>query len=237
MKILTAKEIKRFVLGIVLTDGHIDVAKKRFDMYCKDEAYLRHVYNVLTQISQMKVTLKVKEDKRGYVGWRLWTAGHVYWEKMARYTYDGRKVLTPYAVSRIDARCLAAMWAADGYMEHAKNRNIDKCQNIGWFCLEAFTQPEQQLMVDHLRNEFGINSRIVSVRWGFGTRIKISGMDLQKLCSLLYPEMHESFMYKLVLYYKSRDNADMSLPKAEHFIVLYDGIEDIVRHSLKKETT
>lgn len=232
MKSLKAYEIKKIVLGIVLSDGSID-KRGRFDFYSKREEYAKFVFEVLTNITGMHVNYHVVHDKRGYTGYRVSTRQHVYWSKMRDYVYKGRKTLNPYSVSRIDAKCLAQIWMCDGYLEHAKNRKIGKVQNIGWFCYEAFPEEELNLLIEHLYSTWGIKSSLVKKPWGFGYRVRVGGESLQKLISVIYPYILPCFSYKTPLFYKSKESANMSLPSAEQYIFEYKCIEDIVRHSQK----
>lgn len=231
MKLLTAKEIKKIVYGVTLSDGHIDVDNQRFDFYSKEEEYARYVYNVLSQITGMDVAFRVKYDKRGHTGYRVFTRKHAYWKNIGGKIYNGRKELNTYNVRRIDAEALAHIWMCDGYLEHAKNRKTNKVQNIGWLCFEAFPKEELQLLQEHLLSSWGIESSLISKPWGFGYRIRVGGKSLQKLISVVYPYMIDCFKYKTILYYKRKVTADMSLPSAEHIIVEYSDVEDIVRHS------
>lgn len=237
MKLLTAKEIKKIVYGIVVTDGHIDMNNYRFDFYAKDEEYAVHVHNVLSQITGMNVKFRVKHDKRGYTRYRVFTNKHAYWKNIGEKTYNGRKVLNEYVVARLDAQSLAHMWMCDGYLEHAKNRKLNKVQNIGWLCLEDFPKEELEILRKHLKKKFKIGSSLIKKPWGFGYRIRMGGENLQRFISLVYPHILDCLKYKTPLFYKSKESADMTLPSAEQFIVEYNDIEDIVRHSTKVEKT
>lgn len=235
MKRLTAKEIKKIVLGIVLTDGTLDSRRDRFDFYSKSQEYAEYVAAVLVQITGMHVTFKVVNDRRGYAGYRVWTRTHAYWGNIRKATYGVRKHLTTYNVSRLTEESLAHMWMCDGYLEHAKNRKTDKVQNVGWFCLEAFPKQELEIFQKHLRTEWDIESSLVKKPWGFGYRIRLGGRNLQKFISAVYPYIIDFFKYKTLIFYKKIESADMSLSNAEHYIHTYECIEDIVRHSEKSE--
>jgi len=231
MKLLTAAEIKKIVIGIVISDGSIDVSNSRFDLYSKEEDYAKHVYSVLTQITGMKVTFKVKYDKRGYTGYRVFTTKHAYWKNLGDKLYCGRKELNKYIVDRIDALSLAHIWMCDGYLEHSKNRKLGKVQNIGWLCLESFPKEELEILQEHLQCTFGISSSLIKKPWGFGYRIRIGGENLQKFISLIYNYILTCFKYKTTLFYRQNGYVNMTLPSAEQYICNYDSIEDIVRYS------
>jgi len=235
MKRLTAKEIKKIVLGIVLSDGHIDTKNDRFDFYTKCQAYAEYVTEVLQQITHMHVNFSVKQDKRGYTGFRVTTRKHAYWNNMKSYVYAARKNLNTYNVSRIDAEALAHIWMCDGYLEHAKNRKLNKAQNIGWLCLEAFPKEELEILQRHMQKLWCIESSLIEKPWGFGYRIRLGGRNLQKLISVVYPFILNDFLYKTTLFYKKIESADTSLPNAEHYLHSYGSIEDIVRYSKKLE--
>ena len=236
MKLLTAKEIKKILIGVILSDGHIDISNQRFDLYTKEKEYADYITAVLRQITHMKVHCKVKHDKRGYTGYRVWTTKHAYWKNLGDKFYKSRKELNKYLVDRIDAESLAHVWMCDGYLEHAKNRKKGSVQNIGWLCLESFPKEELQLIVDRLL-VFGVESTLIKKPWGFGYRIRIGGSNLQKFVSMVYPYILDCFRYKTPLFYKKKESANMNLSSAEHFIVEYKEVDDIVRYSKRLEKT
>lgn len=236
MKLLTAKEIKKVMFGVILSDGHVDIKNQRFDFYSCKEDYARYVYSVVSQITGVSASFKVKKDKRGYVGYRVQTKKHSYWKNIGEKCYTGRKELTTYNTKRLDAQALSHIWMGDGYLEHAKNRKYNKIQNIGWLCLEAFPKVELELLQLQLEG-FGIDSTLVKKPWGFGYRIRLGGEGLQKFISLTYPYILDCFKYKTILFYKSEKSVLIDLPSAEQYINRYECIEDIVRHPLKSGTT
>ncbi len=146
MKLLKASEIKKIVFGLVASDGYIQISKQRFEVYSKYEEYAQHIYDVLSQITGMDVRFKVKHDKRGYTGYRVWTNKHPYWKNIGKKFYNGRKFLSEYTVNRFDARSLAYIWMSDGYLEHNKNRKLNKVQNKGFIFFEAFPKEEMEIM-------------------------------------------------------------------------------------------
>lgn len=236
MKLLTAKEIKKIVIGIVLSDGYIDMKNQRFELYTKEEEYAKYVYSVLSQITGMYVTIKVKTNLKGHVGFIVWTRKHAYWKNIGEKIYFGRKSLTSYITSRLDSEALAHIWMCDGYLERAKNRKTNTVQNLGWFCLEAFTYEELLLFCRRLK-ELGIDSVLVKKPSGFGWRPKVSGHSLQVLISLVYKHILPCYSYKTALFYKNKENADMNLSSAEHFIREYNEVDDIVRYLAKAKIT
>lgn len=233
MKSLSAREIKKVLLGVLVTDGHLDVRNQRFEFYSKSKDYTDYLTEVLQQITGMEVRYKYDRKNNGH---RIWTTKHVYWKYLSDKLYTNRKVLSRYVISRLDIQSIAHMWMCDGYLEHNKNRGKNKVQNIGWFCLEAFPKEELELFQQRLL-AIGISSSLVKKPWGFGYRVKISGMSLQILISNIYPYILDDFLYKTQLFYKSEKYVDENLSSAGHFIYYYDEVEDIVRHSLKKEKT
>ena len=182
----------------------------------------------------------MKKDKRkeSYWGYRLYTNTHEYFKKLEKIFYSDRKRLNKYIVNRLTIESFAHMWMCDGSLEHAINRNTGRIQNIGWIHLLKYDTDELNLIIDKLQS-YGIQARICkkdSSR-GFKQHIKISGTDLQKFISCIYPYILEDYKYKTKLYYKTFNKVDLNLPNAEQFIILYDNIEDIVRHSWKQEIT
>lgn len=233
-KSLNSREIKKIVLGLVLSDASID-KNNRFDFYSKSKEYAQFVCFVLGNITGANPKMyKVKDYRFNTYGYRVYTKKHVYFAKMRDKIYAERKFLSKYTVSRIEEIALSQIWISDGYLERNKNRKKNKIQNIGWICLDAFPEDELKLLQYRLKERFGINSRVVksTSAGGFGFRIKISGKDLQKFISLVYPYILESYKYKTYLFYKTLNPnyVDLSLPNAKRFIKEYDNIEDIVRY-------
>lgn len=229
MERLTSKEIKKVMYGVCLSDGHIE-PRGRFQLYSKHEEYARHVGRVLEQISGVNVNFRVRNDKRGYVGYTVDTNSHPYFRNIRDHIYDVRKELNNYNVSRLDEVALAHIYMCDGYTEHAKNRKTNKVQNIGWFCLEAFPKEELEILQKHLEDRWGIKTSLVKKPWGFGYRIRCGGENLQKLISVIFPYIIDCFKYKTILFYKGKEYV-LDLPNAEQYIRFYECIEDIVRYS------
>ena len=231
---LTAKEIKKIMLGIVLSDGHIDRKNQRFEFYSKSKLFIDFVSDVLSGITGVTINYKYDAKNNGH---RIWTKKHAYFKHLGKVCYSStRKELNTYNVSRLDLMSIGMMWVCDGYLEHALNRKTNKVQNIGWFCLEAFPKEELELFQKQLLS-FGISSSLVKKPWGFGYRIRIGGENLQRFISAIYDYIHPDFRYKTILFYKSEKNFDMNLPSAGHIFQKYENCEDIVRHPLKKGTT
>ena len=230
MKRLSTSEIKSILFGVLSSDGCVIGA--RFDLFTKSEQYALYVKSVLENIPNLSVKMYIKKDKRSesYSGYRIYTSNHEYFAKLRKIFYSDRKILSKYICDRLGILGLANIWMCDGYMEHRKNRKKNKVQNIGYFCLESFPKDELAHLIKTL-SEYGIESSLEKVEWGFGYRIRI-GKDLQKLSSLIYPHMVKDFEYKTLLYYKNgTKNTDVSLPNAEQYLRYYLDTEDIVRHS------
>lgn len=236
--IVEAKRIKKIILGVLVSDGSLEVNHKRFDLYTKHREYAEYIVEVLSHLTHTRFSMKEVFDKRfGVTGYRIWSTKSKYLSKLYDifYPFNGRKVLSKYISSRLDEEALAHIWMCDGYLEHAKNRKKNKVQNIGWFCLEGFPKEELKLLQDRLE-DFHINSSLIKKPWGFGYRIRIGGENLQRFISIIYPYIINCFQYKTVLFYRRKETA-LELPSAEHFIVEYDEVEDIVRYFSKEKKT
>ena len=235
MKKLNSKEIKKALIGTILTDG--SCTGKRFSIYLKNEELIDNLYETLKNISGIhKIHKKQIVDTRfskPSKGYKLWTTNHVYFEKLNKIFYEnGRKRINRYIADRLDEISFSYMWMCDGYLEHQKNRKENKIQNKGWFCLESFPKEELELIVNRLAY-YNIDSVILKENSGYGYRIKISGLALQKFIDMIYPYVLPSFYYKTTLYYKSVDSKYVlsDLFNTEHIIRSYNNVEDIVRHS------
>ncbi len=235
---MKASRIKKIMFGVLLSDGSLDRNHHRFDLYSKQEDYAKYIQEVFSNLTHTRFSLKETFDKRfGVTGYRVWSTKSAYLHSVYKIFYpnNGRKVLSRYICDRLDAEAFAHIWMCDGYLEHSKNRVKDKVQNIGWLCLESFPKEELRLLQNQLET-FGVSTSLVSKPWGFGYRIRIGGENLQRFISMVYPFILPCFKYKTVLFYKQKGTA-LELPSAEHFIVEYSGVDDIVRYSKKLEKT
>lgn len=235
---MKAKQIKKIMFGVLLSDGSIDKNSIRFEVYSKNKEYAEYLNQTFNNLTHTTFSLKETLDKRFDVkGYRIWSKKSRYLKKMYDlfYPQNGRKVLSKYICDRLDAESFAHIWMCDGYLEHAKNRTKNKVQNIGWFCLESFPEEELKLLQNRLL-DFGVESSLVRKPWGFGYRIRIGGENLQRFISIVYPYILDCFKYKTVLFYRRKETA-LELPSAEHFIIEYNEVDDIVRYSLKNEKT
>ena len=235
---MEAKRIKKILFGVLLSDGSLDKTTQRFDLYSKQKEYAEYVHSVSSSLTHTRFSLKEVFDKRfGVTGFRVWSTKSKYLAKMYDIFYpnSGRKVVSKYICDRLDEESFAHIWMCDGYLEHAKNRKTNKVQNIGWFCLESFTKEELELICKRLF-DYGVETSLIKKPWGYGYRIRIGGESLQRFISIVYPFILDCFKYKAILFYKRKETA-LQLPSAEHFIVEYNEVDDIVRYSMKVEKT
>jgi hypothetical protein len=232
MEILTSKQIKKIILGILVSDGYI-IKEQRFGFGNKSKEYVDYTKSVLDQITGVNSSI-TKRFYKNYstTGHQLNnTNKHPYFRKLRKIFYpNGKKTLTPYICNRLDAQAFAHIWMGDGTLKHTKNRVKNTIQNNGILCLESFTIPELELLVNRL-NLFNIHSTLIKVPWGHGYRVRFMGPHLQRFMSLVYPYILDDFKYKTRLYYKTKLYVDMSLPNAEHYVIEYSHIDDIVRSS------
>lgn len=236
--IMEARRIKKILFGLLVSDASLDKNHQRFDLYTKHHEYAEYVQLTLNKLTHTTFSSKEVFDKRfGVKGYRVWSTKSKYLLKAYNMLYlnNGRKRLSKYVVDRLDEESLAHIWMCDGYLEHSKNRKLNKVQNIGWFCLEAYPKEELQLFQDKLK-ELGIETSLVKKPWGFGYRVRVGGEDLQKFVSLVFPYILDCFKYKTTLFYKRKETA-LLLPSAEHYVHTYDVVDDIVRHSKELEKT
>lgn len=216
----------------MLSDGYID-RNGRLDLYNKNEDYVLYVKSILENITRTRCKVYKKYDKRFDVyGYRLTTNCTPYFKKMRDIFYmnDRKKHLSRYICDRLDFESLAHAWMCDGYMYNSVNRRENKIQNIGYFCLEGFPDVELNIFTERLL-KLGIDSRLEKVAWGYGFRPKITAVSLQRFIDSIFQFIIPCFKYKTTLYYKSNKYLDSNLQSAEQYIVYYDNIEDIVRHS------
>lgn len=232
---LKSSEIKKSILGIVLTDGYID-GYGRFQFSSKYRDARDHVVQLFDQFpnNDAKIWTNDYFDKRYSVYTYKMSANYpAYFHKMHQRIYiNGIKKLSRKTIYNIDERALSYMWMCDGYLQHQQNRSKNKIQNNGALCLESFTENELKEFISYSKERFDVEWYLKKVRWGNGYRPVTSGHNLQKLINIVYPYILPIFRYKTMLFYKTFDYCDTSLTNAEHIFVKYNTLqeyEDIVR--------
>ncbi len=63
---LTAKDIKKIMLGITLSDGSIDRKNQRFEFYSKSQSFVDFVADTLQQITGVVVNYKYDTKNNGH---------------------------------------------------------------------------------------------------------------------------------------------------------------------------
>ena len=223
MQKLNSSEIKQILLGVLLSDGYVD-RSGRFQISQVKQEYATYVRDVMLQITGVTVWEQYKDGAL-----LVHSRTHPYFKSLKNLCYHDRKYLCHSTVKKITLLSLANMWMCDGYLEHPKNRVANKVQNIGWFCLESFPKEELTILIDHIHRRYGCLFRLAKKPWGFGYRLKISGLHLQRFISLIYQHILPCFEYKTWLYYKSAQYVDMTLPSAEQYSSQYSNVEEIVQ--------
>lgn len=233
---LNSKRLKKILIGVILSDGSLNKRQRnaRFDFYNKVKEYSEYLQKVLSYIPNLNPTLYEKYNKRYDVkGYRVFTKTHRYFTKLYDSFYcDNKKVLTKYILRRIDEESLAHIWMSDGMLHFMKHPERNSVQTCGYFCLECFSKEELTEFCKMLKLKFDINARLKKVRWGKGWRVKVSGYDLRKFISIIYPFILPSFLYKCNLYYKNEKILEEKLNNTEQFLTIYKNlseIEDIIR--------
>jgi hypothetical protein len=233
---IKSSQIKAIMYGIIASDGYIDVAHSRLDLYSKRKEYIDYVYSIISEIPESYATIKRIESKYGTTGYRLWTRKHKYFDNLGYAFYcTGTKELNKYNISKMNIESLAHIWMCDGQLDHKKNRIRNTIQNIGYIHFQCFSDEENLLFINHWASKYNIQMSLLkkSNAGGSGNVIRIGGMSLQRLISLIYPYILNCFKYKTPLFYKTKEYVNEELPNAEQYLIYYkdiEDIEDIVRH-------
>jgi hypothetical protein len=224
---MQASRLKQIMFGTLLSDASIDAASQRYDISQVQHEYIDYLYDALSGLTHTSFSRSAG---------RLSSRRSRYMTKMRKLFYPhGRKAVTEYVAKRLGPEAWAHVWMCDGYLEAAKNRRKNKVQNVGWLCLESFPPEELELLQQNLRKH-GIETSLAPRPWGYGYRIRIGGENLQRFISMVYEYVLPCFAYKTILFYKKRKSA-LELPSAEHYIVEYDTVEDVVRHREQSRQT
>ena len=235
MNKLTSKTIKKTILGVLISDGHLSKTPKssRFDFYNKQKEYSEYIFKVLNNITNSGVILNEKNDKRfNTKGYRVFTKTHRYFDKLYSLFYkNSEKILSVEILKKLDEEALSHIWMCDGMLHFNWKKQRNDVQIHGYFCLESFSKKELEDFIKMLKIKFDIEASLLKVIWGKGWRVKLGGKNLRKFISIIYPYVLNCFKYKCQLYYKNSDILK-ELSNTEQFVTVYKNlseIEDIVR--------
>lgn len=194
---LTSSRTKEIVLGTLLGDGFLQSMKDgsvRLEIghTLVQEDYVRWKYQELKKFVGAKPHLIKIYDQRydkTYTQWRFKTKANSFFVPFYNYFYKGDKKIIRRNITQIlNSPITLAVW----FMDDGGRRN----DSYGLFLNTlSFTFEEQQILVQCLKDNFSLESRIHWIQCGY--RLYIPSKEAKKFCEIIYPHIVPSMKYKL----------------------------------------
>ncbi len=194
---LTHKEVKCFIVGTVLGDGHLSMLKSNARLELiqseKQKDFLFWKYKILkkyTGSSPYRTKVYDNRYEKNYYRWQFKThVDPLFTELYSEfYPNDSKKVVPNCIAKLLNLPIGLAVW----FMDDGGRRN--DCYGLFLNTL-SFTQEGHKLLVDCLYDNFGIKSRLHWIQDGY--RIYIPSKEAKRFCEIVDPYIIPSMKYKL----------------------------------------
>lgn len=206
---MNSSELRGFLTGLILGDGHIDkgITQRAFYIKSIQKDFIDQIYNELSSCTNFKMNIKhVHEQERGdchHKGyWQLYIKHHPYFAKKYHHFYDDqrRRIVSRDAIQWLTPYGLANWYMSDGYVclvgkerGDIYNRRVDICTDR--YDLETINR-----LRDMLNKKFGIITSLS--KRGNRYRIRIKPESYRRFFEIIEPYLVESMKYKMYLGYK-----------------------------------
>ena len=206
--IMKSTQLKGYLTGLILGDGHIDKGKTKksfsiksinFDFIHKIEKDLEFT-NFKIRVRTFPPSIINGVSRRSYK--ELTIRAHPYFVKMYPNFYNDTRgrVITEDYLDRLNEEGLANWYMSDGYIVHVgktKGKIVDRRVEL---CLDRYTSEDVDKVIKYFTNTLGY--RVHKVRRKIGVyRIRISLLDSQDFFIRILKHITPSMMYKLDLKY------------------------------------
>ena len=197
MTVLTKCQ-RAVLIGTILGDAHLEengrYVRLKIDHSIKQQEYVGHKYKIFREHAAgipKIVSVTDKRTSRVYKHVRFNTKSIPLFVEYRRLFYSDGKKIVPDQISKILISPLAlAIW----FMDDGARRTDCKALRLH---TSAYFYQENTLLVDALRKNFDIRSKIHRVKEGSYT-LYIPSNEAKKLCQLIEPHIIPSMRYKLL---------------------------------------
>lgn len=195
-EIVPTQEQLEILTGTLLGDSSLQYYPKyrwkspkfKCDHGSAQEEYANLLYNKLQSLgSSIKKYRRVdKRNNKEYITYCVSTSSNPYFLNMYNQLYStGKKEISSDFLINFTIKSLAYLYMDDGYAD----------QNTAYICTDNFSNESRTILVEYIRNKFGLHFSIVN--HGKYYRLRLSQYDFPRFIELVKPYMVKSLKYKL----------------------------------------
>ena len=205
---MNSSELKGFLTGLILGDGHIDsgVTKRGFGIKSINEDFINMIYDELKSCTNFDVIIAhhgacYRSGCFHKEYWELRVLAHPYFVKKYHHFYDDNRhrIVSGWALNWLTPRGLANWYMSDGYVCHVGkgkgrvyNRRVE-------FCTDRYKKQDVEKLAKMLSDKFDLNTSIIKRNSRY--RIRILCSSYEHFQDLVEPYIVDSMLYKLYLGY------------------------------------
>lgn len=211
-------KLKGLLAGMVLGDSTIALPKQGKNAYMRIQhglkafEYLEHKAKMLRELTD--VTVGTVSGK--YPGVYVRTKTHPLYTRLRKLAYpNGKKKVVKTWLNWLNAEGLAIWYMDDGCLIKSYSRNKSGRRRIYrrevFLNTCSFSLEENELLVEFIRERFGVNFRIRS--YGGYNRLQIGAIEANKFLEIVAPYIVPSMEYKLNMEYERPQIAERRAPQ------------------------
>ena len=194
---LTSSRLKEITLGTLLGDGFLQPMKNgnvrlEINHSSNQKEYLEWKYLKFKKFVRAKpyfVKIHDKRYKKDYFQWRFKTRSDKFFIPFYNYFYKkGKKQIHKNIIEILKSPLSLAVW----FMDDGGRRN----DSYGLFLNTlSFSLKEQKTLVECLKKNFSLESRIHWIQCGY--RLYIPSKEAKRFCKIVNPYLLPTMKYKL----------------------------------------
>lgn len=208
---MNSSELRGFLTGLILGDGHIckGVKKRAFEIKSIHYDFINNIKSEIHSASGFKTkTTFVPEHTSGGChhknSWRFDIVAHPYFAKMYHHFYDdnGHRRITREALNWLTPYGLANWYMSDGYVclvgrtkGKVTSRRVD-------LCTDRYTYRDIERIQRHLFGRFNILTNII--KRGRFYRLRVQMASYESFFTCILPYLVPSMLYKAYLGYEQK---------------------------------
>jgi len=208
---MNSSELKGFLTGLIIGDGHIDkgITKRALRIKSINYEFIQMIYEQLSKCTQFKLGIReidayTSNGVNHKMNWELVVFAHPYFAKKYHHFYDdnAHRIVSKLALNWITPYGLANWYMSDGYIclvGKEKGRIYNRRMEIS---TDRYSYKTVEKLCKMLFDRFGVVASII--KRGKRYRIRIKTESYATFINLIEPYMVDSMKYKLYLGYNSK---------------------------------
>jgi len=206
-----SSELRGFLTGLILGDGHIEsgVTKRGFKIKSIYKDFIDQIYAELTSCTNFQMIVRhhdaqIRDGVNHKEYWELSIKSHPYFAKKYSHFYDDYKhrIVSKYALGWLTPYGLANWYMSDGYICHVGKEKGDVYDRRLEICTDRYNFNTVKRLSNMLVNRFQLGNSVI--KRGNRYRLRIHTDSYCQFIRLVAPYIVKSMEYKLYLGYKKQ---------------------------------